>query len=261
LNPKSIMAVRRDKRKRFFLVSVLLSNEPGALSQASKVLAIRDLNILEGYSCTVNHERQGVWSFIAESNSTRMDAKFIGDLLRESPLVEGVEIEESHNGLVIDTLNFPVIWGDGARAVVLNANFMRQAFELAEGVAGEAATQFIYQLGVSYGRARWNAVFADAIGTLEENIREATKLLSATGMARGELVSFVLEPPSVEISMQDCFEVVGEDPARASCNFTAGTIAGAASEAFKEELRGEEVECVSKGDNRCLVVVTRPQPG
>ena len=250
------MVMRRHPEKKYFLISVELANEVGALSEVLRVLAIRELNILEGYSCVKRKEREAVWSCVVETKNPRMDTNFLRELLEGSDYVEKVEIEESHGGLIIDSLNFPVIWGGGERCVVLSSGFINQSFEEAMVRFGEIASGFIYEIGTNYGSSVWASAFGAAHEDIEASLREATKLLSASGVARAEVIDFNRDVPSVTFSLLDSFECAKAESKVPHSHFVRGILCGAVSAAFKQNLKSVESECIALGDKRCLVVVS-----
>ena len=256
MNPKYVMVAKRDPTKRYFIVSMKISNDVGSLSQIARVLAVRDLNILEGYTCSTNEKTMAVWSFIAEPLNPRMDKKFLLELLKEEGYVREVQVEESEDGLVIDSLNFPVVWGSGDRAILLGAEFIRKTFEAAVTRFGEKGREVVYDLGLNYGKERFNALFAGAPSLdIRKALNSAAKLVGATGMGRARMVTFDPLQHLVRVEVLECFECQGRKSDHGCSDFVRGIIAGAVSAAFQKDLLSRENRCIGKGDPACMIEV------
>ncbi len=257
MNPKYVMVVRRDPGKRYFLLSILLTDEPGALTHVSRALAIRGLNILESYSCSTEKENQAVWSLIAETYDKRMDADFLIQLLKESNFVEKVEVKESKNGLIIDSLNFPILIGSGSRAIVIHADYMARALAAISERFGEEGSRMIFEMGMSCGMDRIGFLFKDSQEEPRAVIDQSLELLSATGWGRGSIVHYNPSGPALSIAVQSNFECTGVSSQKPTSNFLRGVFQGAVGAILGEGFECRETQCVAKGDKQCLFEISR----
>ena len=71
---KDLMLYHYHPKRRFYLVSMRLENQPGALGNLANILGIRGMNILEGYFGGVSASEGGVVSFFLESTNPKMDS-------------------------------------------------------------------------------------------------------------------------------------------------------------------------------------------
>jgi len=70
---KDVMVYRYDPKRKYFLVSLHLENQPGALGSLANLLGIRGIDILEGYFGGISSGTKGNVSFFLESANQRRD--------------------------------------------------------------------------------------------------------------------------------------------------------------------------------------------
>jgi predicted hydrocarbon binding protein len=257
MNPKSLMVVRRSPEKRYFLVSLKLSEEPGSLSQVSKTLAVRDLNVLEGYTCPVSKSGNAVWSFIVESKNPRMDTKFLKELLGNTGFVDEMEIKESDHGLIIDSVNFPVKVGEDTRAIIFVADYVSKAFKAVSDRFGADGAEVIYQMGFVVGQERQGLLFPEPVEDPRKLLEASLELAAATGMGRASLKEYNTLMPMFKISLEDSFECLGRSSDRPVSNFMRGLFGGTLAAVFEGDFHCREVHCIARGDKNCFFEVTR----
>ena len=67
---KEVMVFHYDPKKKVFLVSLHLENEPGALGNLADLLAVRGMNILEGFFGGMSSEPKATVSFFVETETS-----------------------------------------------------------------------------------------------------------------------------------------------------------------------------------------------
>jgi predicted hydrocarbon binding protein len=247
---KDVVIFRYDATKKHFLISLHLENKPGALGNLANMLAIRDINILEGFFGGMFYGPNATVSFFVESTNKRMDAKWLLDFLKSSVYVSDVEVKESVDGLLTDSLNFPLTWNNGDRAILMRVEGVRAMLESIKSTdsSGEAS---VYSQGFSYGKAAWDNLFSTYRPTTREGLAEYLGIYSATGWGRPELTELDLGKRRAKLKFMDNFECEGVSTGAPASSFVRGHLSGAFSAYFGGYVRAVEKKCVSKGDSWC----------
>ena len=248
---KDVIVFRYDKSKNYYLVSLHLENKPGALGNLANVLGIRDINILEGFFGGMSYGENAVVSFFLESTNKRMDHKWLKDFLQTVVYVSDVEVKEAVEGILTDTLNFPLTWNNGDRAVLMRTEGLRtmlEAIKSSDSSTGEAA---IYSQGFSYGKAAWENLMSNVRPSTKEGLQEILGVYSAVGWGKPELIDLDAGKRRAKLRMIDNFECEGAATGSSASNFVRGHISGAFSTYFGGYVRVVEKKCKSKGDSYC----------
>ena len=254
---KDVMVYRYDPKKKYFLVSLRLENKPGALGNLANMLAIRGINILEGFFGGISTDTKGNAGFFLESTNSRMDESWLKDFLATSVYVSDVEVKSGVEGFITDSLNYPITWNNGDRAVLMRIEGLRVMLDSVKATKAGAGEATIYQQGLSYGKAAWDNLMQIHRPVSKEGLAEMLSIYAATGWGRTELSEVNAPQFHARVRVSDCFESVGLSTGKAECYFVAGHLAGAFSAYFRAYVRAQETKCVSKGDANCEFEILR----
>jgi len=248
---KDVIVFRYDRSKTYYLVSLRLENKPGALGNLANVLGIRDVNILEGFFGGMSYGPTAVVSFFLESTNKRMDEKWLKDFLQTVVYVSDVEVKHAVEGVLTDTLNFPLTWNNGDRAILMRSEGLRamlDAIKSSDSTSGEAS---ISSQGFSYGKAAWENLMSNFRPQTKEGLAEFLGVYSAVGWGKPELTELDPAKRRAKFRMRDNFECEGVSTGASASNFVRGHISGAFSTYFGGYVRAVEKKCLSKGDPYC----------
>jgi len=248
---KDVMVYRYDPKKKYFLASFHLENKPGALGNLANLLAIRGINILEGFFGGIESGPKGNMSFFLESTNQRMDEGWLKDFLGSSVYVSDVIVKSGVEGFLSDSLNFPITWNNGDRAVLMRVEGLRVMLDAVKSAYKEEGGEMIYQQGLSYGKAAWDNLFGVHHPTTKEGLEEMLKVYVGTGWGKIEVAYLDATHSQARVRMQEAFECTGLSTGHLECHFIAGHLAGAFSAYFGKETRASETKCGAKGDSRC----------
>ncbi|MGP8057556.1 MAG: V4R domain-containing protein [Nitrososphaerales archaeon] len=251
IRDKDVMVYHYDPKKKVYLVSLHLENEPGALGNLANLLAVRGMNILEGYFGGMSYEPKATVSFFVETTNPRMDEGWIKDFVQSSTYASDVEVRPGVDGFVSDSVNFPVTWNNGDRALLIQAASLRTmlgAIIWADGVEGERA---IYDQGFNLGRATYERLFSIYRPKSRAGLAEMLKIYSATGWGRLELPGLDPEHKRAKLKLEEGFECTGMKTGKPVSNFIRGHLAGVLSTYFGSDVKAVETRCISKGDAYC----------
>jgi predicted hydrocarbon binding protein len=248
---KDVMVYKYDRAKRYFLVSFHLENKPGALGNLTNLLGIRDINILEGFFGGMSHGPSATVSFFVESSNKIMDAKWLKEFLQTSVYVSDVEVKQAVDGILTDSLNFPLTWNNGDRAILMRTEGLRNLLEAVKSTDTATGEASLYSLGFTYGRASWESLLSSFRPTSKDAMAELLGVYSATGWGRPELTDFDMGKRKAKLKLRENFECEGVSTGAPASNFVRGHISGAFSALFGGYVRAVEKKCTSKGDDFC----------
>jgi predicted hydrocarbon binding protein len=248
---KEVMVFHYDSKKKVFLVSLHLENEPGALGNLADLLAVRGMNILEGFFGGMSFEPKATVSFFVETANQRVDASWLKELIESSVYASDVEVKPGVDGFVVDSVNFPLTWNTGDRAVLMQMTSLRTMFDLVMAADRKEGERAIYNQGFSYARATYERLFLTYRPKSKEGLAEMLKIHSATGWGRLELSDLNPEHRRAKLKLEAGFECTGMNTGKPESNFIRGHLAGALSTYFGSEVKAVETRCISKGDPHC----------
>ncbi|HYC26575.1 MAG TPA: hypothetical protein VEB67_00970, partial [Nitrososphaerales archaeon] len=90
---KDVMIYHFEPKRRIYLVSLHLENKPGALGNLADLLAVRGMNILEGFFGGMAYGPNATLSFFVETSNKMMDEKWLKDFLSSSVYASDVEVK------------------------------------------------------------------------------------------------------------------------------------------------------------------------
>ena len=248
---KDVIVYRFDPKKKYFLISVHLENKPGALGNLANLLAIRGINILEGFFGGMSYGEKANVSFFLESTNQQMDEGWLKDFLASSVYISDIEVKSGVEGFLTDSLNFPITWNNGDRAVLMRVEGLRVMLDAVKATQPGVGEEAIYQQGYSYGKAAWDNLLTVHRPKTREGLEEMLKVYVATGWGKTALLDFNQSRNHVHIRMDEAFESTDLNTGRPECYFIAGHLAGMMSSYFRVEVKAVETKCRSQGDPHC----------
>jgi len=248
---KDVMVFRYDPKKKYFIVSMHLENKPGALGNLANLLGIRGINILEGFFGGMTYSEKANASFFIESSNRQIDEGWIKDFLASSVYVSDVEVKGPVDGFLSDSLNFPMTWNNGDRAVLMRVEGLRVMLDGVKSAYADTGEAEIYRMGFSYGRAAWQNLLETHRPKTKEGLAEMLGIYAATGWGLCELLDLNPARFRARIKLEEGFESEGLATGKPECYFIGGHLAGALSSYFGADVKAHETKCVSRGDPHC----------
>lgn len=253
---KDVMVYRYDPKKKYFLVSLRLENKPGALGNLANLLGIRGINILEGFFGGISYGTQGNAGFFVESTNQRIDEGWLKDFLQSSVYVSDVEVKAGVEGFLTDSLNFPLTWNTGERAVLMRTEGMRGMLDAVMASDPTNGEQIIYNQGFNYGKSSWQYLLSVFRPKTKEGLAELLGIYAAAGWARPELVDLDIPRKKARVRMRDGFECADISTGKPESHFIRGHLAGTLSAFFGFDVKAEETKCMSAGEDLCEFVIS-----
>lgn len=253
---KDVMIYHYEPKKKIYLVSLYLENKPGALGNLADILAVRGINILEGFFGGMSYGERANLSFFCETTNSRMDAEWLKDYLETSVFASDVEVRSATDGMLVDSVNFPLTWNTGERAVLMRVGGLHAMFDsVVKGHPKEGAEE-LYHLGFEYGKEAWTKLVGVYKPKSKESLNEALKIYSATGWGRPELQEFDPGRMRARLKVSECFECSAQGEGARGSNFVRGHLAGALSAYFGQDVDCAETKCVKDGSPTCEFEIT-----
>ena len=248
---KDVMIYHYDSKKKIYLDSLHLENKPGALGNLANLLAVRGMNILEGYFGGMSYGPKANVSFFVESTNQRLDEGWLKEFVESSVYVSDVEVKAGVEGFVADSLNFPLTWNNGDRAVLMRMGGLKAMLDAVKSADSEKGKLSIYNQGFSYGKVAWADTMSVHYPKTREGLAEMLEIYTATGWGRPELVELDAPHRRAKVRFRNGFECVDTGTGRPASNLIRGHLAGALSIFFGTDVKAVETKCISEGDSYC----------
>lgn len=251
--------IQRDRAKNLFIAEVApsrhimefsmsLANTPGTLNDVTDILAKHNVNILTGF-----HDRDH-WSFFADVTKSDIKPEQLEQEIVALERVGEIRTLDEPNGIIVDTLHYPVKWGDN-RAIILRArtlSSMLDSIRNAFGAEGAVARILLHTMGEAAGRAMFEACAVHPGDKLHEGIYHIIGVYTATGWGIFNLKLF--DPTNAKAIVQavdnfECSPYAGSGSFHS--HFVRGHLAGLFSQVFNRRMEATETACVARGDSIC----------
>lgn len=254
---KEIFCSAYSPGRRIVEFAVVLKNIPGALAEASSVVAGFNVNVLSGFHIASATDGTALWSFFADVTESSVGPNSIAEKLRRLNVVLDVNLSERNfDGLCIDDLHFPLtVLND--RSIVFRVETIAEMFRKLRDTFGSGAALIIYTMGMGAGRNR-----AESVGKKYGAVGlRALQIIMAERTARGwglvEVKKMDEGKLEAVVEVEDLFECL---PYRGAMKepqsvFFRGYLEGVFSVLFNKKVRVREVECVAKGDQKCVFAI------
>jgi predicted hydrocarbon binding protein len=252
LTPKEIHAYHYSPNKHVFLGSVKLRDVPGALANASAVVAEMGLNLIESNSSGDSATGVAEWGFFADAVDGHISADWVEKALKGAPGVLDCKVKGAEGRVVVDTLHYPLMLSIGAPAILIRKEVFANMLRFVVETFGTGGKTLAYQLGKAAGEKDGSDLMNE-IGEerILENLPELVNLYIAQGWGIPELIDLSIEPLKATIRLDDCFECKPRNSMTPASNFIRGHLAGLGKAFFDKEVECIERKCVAKGDAYC----------
>src|SRR5712692_1928211 len=251
-SPKEIHAYHYSPNKHVFLGSVKLRDVPGALANASAVVADLGLNLIESNSSGDPSTGLAEWGFFADAVDGHISPSWVEKALKDTPDVLDCKVKGAEGRVVVDTLHYPLMLSIGAPAILIRKEVFANMLKFMVENFGSGGKALAYQLGKSAGEKDGKDLINE-IGEegVLENLPELVNMYTAQGWGIPELIDLSIAPLKATIRLDDCFECKPRNSIIPASNFIRGHLAGLGKAFFDKDVECIERKCVAKGDEYC----------
>jgi len=249
---KELLIGLHEPNARLAQVVAKIKDVVGAVADVNSLLAGQNVNIRMNTAYLVPGESYGIYNAFVELRDPKLSLNQLVDRLRQSAFVLHVQAIEGSEGLVVDTLSFPLHW-QGRRVVVMAQQSIARTFESVRLAFGSGGDAILYNQGTDYGKGLAGFLM-DMLGRnfLLRHFEYALNLFAATGWGIPRLDTPASEFPDITVRISSCLECSGIGSGRMSCNFMRGFLSGISSTITGQTVQCEETQCAAKANSNCV---------
>lgn len=243
---------------------VELRDVPGALADLSLLLGKSKINILGGFICAaktqgekddnVSYRQMGLF---VETEDREMTASNLESMVKSCPFTYRVKVKGSNDGLIVDSLSFPLRLSQGQRAILMRKDVIAASMREVRQVFSSGGDVILYKQGYAAGKSDAEElirIFGQ--DNLLEKLEELVNLYSSLGWGRARIVGVDFESLSAKIRVDQSFECLSQRSSKPFSQFLRGHLAGLTSGVLSTEMKCEETSCVSLGNSYCEFVLS-----
>jgi len=243
-------------KKNYFLLNLEIRNRLGDLASVSQILSEAKIEILNGSFNRGFGGKPGTWQIFVEPQNSNTTSEEMKRLLLSCPDVISCQIKESRDGLLVDTLTFPVKLSSGQRAMIMRNDIWNGMLQKTRDTFSSGADVIIYDQGMMAGKMTGRELlYALGKDKAAEHIDQIVSMYQGLGWGKAKLMSFIRSPLSLVIRMFESAECMGQKSSRPTGHFIRGHILGVAEEISGTEGKCTETNCLSLGNPYCEFVL------
>jgi predicted hydrocarbon binding protein len=235
---------------------VQLSNATGMLAEVSLAIAKHNVGILSGFHDAPPLRGDATWSFFADFAEADIEPELLANEIQSIPEVRNVRWENSRNGLIVDTLHFPILLGT-EKALIVRAVELSSLIDRINQLFGRqspSANVLLRQIGQAAGEAAYeSSKITLGAEFIQKNVEVTIAQFSALGWGIFKLQALDLPAKTAEVHLMDSFECAPNkgSGAHPRSQFIRGAISGWLTKLFGVRTEVIETSCLAKGDTAC----------
>jgi predicted hydrocarbon binding protein len=256
LKAKETIGYHYNPKKKVFLVSIDMKNDPSTLASITSLLSTEGITCLSGFISMNAGTNSGVWGFFAETEGD-VKASQLKKLIESSPYVTGSVVLEGNEGLIVDSVHFPLKLNSGETMILARKEVFSDMFKRLGEIFGTGGETIVFEEGEAMGESdgrRLIDVFGREVAL--QNIPELSNLYLTLGWGRPELVKFHGIPFSATIRIHDSFECAGQKSTKPHSYFVRGHMTGLINTLFQKKVTCIESKCAALGDPYCEFILS-----
>ncbi|MBO3840065.1 MAG: V4R domain-containing protein [Thermoproteota archaeon] len=254
LNPKDLLCLEYLPNAKVVEWSLKARNLPKIFPLALNTLAEKGVRFLSGFqSIDWNENTMMVGGFIDLTNS-KLKVEDMKNLLKSIDGVLEVNVsEQTFDGLVIDTLHFP-LKVSGERSFTFRVETFGGILKRLYDKFGTGAAVILYEMGVAAGESKAKSI----VKKYRLDKSKMLNLIMAERAAKGWCLAEVTEFSSKKVTLIvrelfECLPFQGKQENSVS-QFFRGYLTGLLRQIFNKDVFVTEVECIAKGDAACKFI-------
>lgn len=259
---KDVIIYQKEHGEKLFLIALQLRHQVGALASLTTALEKGGYNILSGFQSTPDSDGYARCSFFIEATrGEKPTANELEQVIASSPAAKDVRVKEARNGIIVDTLSFPLGWNSGDRALMLRTEFFATMIEGLRNHFKSGADVVLHEMGFHHGWPTWTNLLKTYPTRDLGDLKEVIGFYDANGWGRTEAVAFNLAGKRAVVRFRDSFECSASRRAKqAGGNFVRGHLEGLFTVLFGEGTKVRETKCLCSGDPYCEFEASRLPP-
>jgi len=240
-----------------FQLAIQLRDVPGALGDLTILLGKSGINILGGIVCPPKSDTPGDTPFrmlevFVESSDRELSTSSIERLIESCPYTYEVKVRRSRDGLIVDSMSFPLRLDQGQRAILIRKDVISASMREVRQVFSTGGDVMLYKQGYAAGKSDAEElirIFGEE--SILEKLEELVNLYSSLGWGRARITSVDFEALSAKIKVDQSFECMSQSSTKPYSQFLRGHLAGLTSGVLSIEMKCEEIACAAVGNPAC----------
>jgi predicted hydrocarbon binding protein len=248
---KEILVGRVERGSRLAQVVVEMKDEVGAVASINALTASLKVDVRQSMTFSLPSQPTAIYNAFVSMNDPNVTLGQLVERLRSSPFAIEVTAFEGREGVVVDTLSFPVNW-QGRRVVILAQWALASMLDGIRSLLGTGGDVILYELGTDYGK-ELATYFIKILGRdyFQRNYDYGLSVLAATGWGIPTLRGSKEEFPNMTIRLSSCLECDGRRAKEPACSFVRGFLSGIFGTMAEHKVHCEETQCSAMGDHHC----------
>ena len=258
--PKIVRVYHNAPGKQVYLGSVWMRDVPGAMARVATALAEMNLNLVGSSSSSINGSGVAEWGFFALGDGKAPAAEELKSRVGALPDVIRSDFREGNNGLVVDSLHYPLFLNTGQQAMIIRRDTFADMFRRLKAVFGSGGKVVVHELGMATGEnVAKDLVKTLGRDTIMNNHLQLAELMQAQGWGELKVISGSQNPLNAHFIIRDSFECKGTSSATPNSDFIRGYVTAYVKVLWGKSLDCKEVSCLSKGDEHCEFILSEDQ--
>ncbi|MDW8033393.1 MAG: V4R domain-containing protein [Nitrososphaerota archaeon] len=252
--PKELLCGEYRADGKIIEVSLRVKNAPFVMRNVLNIFTEKGIKIISGFITQVEENLFQIGLFLDVSNLKDGITDFIGEIRKTKDIIDVVVSQESFDGMVVDTIHFPLTAFDEKSFTFRVETFGSILAKLYEKF-GTGAAVILYEMGSIAGESKVKSIYK------KRRMDKSTilKLIMAERIAKGWCVPEIVDFSSkgaiiVAHELFECLYFKGKQD-KSMSHFFRGYLAGIFRQLFNKEASVSEVECIAKGDDTCKYVI------
>lgn len=178
--------------------------------------------------------------------------------LDSCPAVISSKVHESSEGMLIDSIQFPIRLSSGNRAFFVAQDVFNGMLDGVRERFGSLGESLVYEQGYVYGK-KDSEILVSILGRerLFATIKELVMLYSSVGLGRPELLESDPVRKRARIRLYDSLECQAHKTNAPFSRFIKGHVTGFAEAMYDCTMVCNETKCAAMGDGYCEFEMTR----
>jgi predicted hydrocarbon binding protein len=239
-------------KTKYFLLNIDLRNRLGDLAAVSNVLSEAKIQILSGTFVRGMGGKPGTWQVFVQPINPEITLEEIKRLLLSCPDVINCHIRESRDGLLVDSMTFPIKVSSGQRAMIMRNDVWNNMLQRTREKFSSGGDVIIYEQGVMAGRTAGKELLM-ALGKdkIVQQMDQIVATYQAFGWGKAKIITFRQSPLNLVLRFWESAECMGHKSDKPTGNFIRGHIVGVMEELYQLETICVETSCLAKGNLYC----------
>ncbi|MEM3713312.1 MAG: V4R domain-containing protein [Thermoproteota archaeon] len=252
--PKELLCGEYHTNTRMIELSLRVRNAPLVMRNVLGIFIEKGIKPLSGFVTQVEENIFQIGLFLDISNLKGEVDDLMKEIRSNKDVIDIIVSQETFNGMIIDTLHFPLTAFD-EKSFTFRVETFGGILKRLYDKFGTGAAVILYEMGLTAGESKVKSI----IKKYRMDKLKILKLIMAERTAKGWCIPEIIDFSSkgAVIVCHELFECLHfkDKQDKSISQFFRGYLAGIFRQLFNKEVSVTEVECIAKGDPACKYVI------